>query len=346
MPLFDEINEENKVRLTLTTYALSTVESDADIFELGKATLINRIIKEFAGDASCSISMRLMDYEKELTDALGEDDPSIDTLLSAREKKLLSDLPKYPAPLSPLIFRINKENLSLLTEDPSSREDEYYKKGLTQYVQALTEEFTRLSFVERERYYYNHIAEDLLLAKERGNAVWITQPSGNRICVRVYGIMTDPLSLYNYVVAAGTDIKNKGDSEKTFSFRLSRIKSVKENKLQSGEFTEGELSRIDSAIKTKGVQFMSSGSRFIKVWLSDDGIKMYNKILHMRPEYVRIQSDNHTYVFDCTPTQIEFYFLRFGANARVKAPKYLADRFRKSYEKAARLYEKAEGSKP
>ena len=85
MPLFKEINTENKVRLTLTAYAFDTIESDADIFELGKATLINRIIENYFGDASCSLSMRLSDYEKELADVLGGSDPSVKALVSAKK---------------------------------------------------------------------------------------------------------------------------------------------------------------------------------------------------------------------------------------------------------------------
>ena len=340
MPLFKEINSENKLRLTLSPYASENLATDADIFGMGAATVINRIIREYYADADCSVSVRLEEYRRELVGILGKDDPAIPKLISAKERKLTQAVPKYGAPLGPLVFRLSNENVALLTEDATFHEEKYFAKGMKQFVQSLVEEFARLPFVTRERYYFNHIAEALRQAVEHGNAVWLTHDNGNRMLVRVYAIMTDPLSFYNYLIAANVDKPGESEPRRTYSYRLSRIQSVTENRLVDGSFNEDEIEWIKSEIKTKGVQFMSAGSRFIKVYLTDRGIRNYNRILHMRPQYVRIQSDGHTYVFDCTPRQIEFYFMRFGADARVKAPKYLADRFAEFYRKASAKYEK------
>ena len=54
--------------------------------------------------------------------------------------------------------------------------------------------------------------------------------------------------------------------------------------------------------------------------LTEEGEKMYNRIIFLRPKYVgRITTNNKAFpvrlVFDCSVRQIKYYFVRLGANA-------------------------------
>ena len=152
MSQFKEINTENKLRLRLTVLALNTLREDAVDFDLGLTTLLNRMLAAFSPEAQASLSVRLAQYQKRLTDVLGRDEAAIlQRLVAAEAARLQAKVPAYVDRPEAVVFRVTNDNLFLLTQDPTTQEERYYPRGIKSYVETLTEEFSRLPFIAREK---------------------------------------------------------------------------------------------------------------------------------------------------------------------------------------------------
>ena len=99
----------------------------------------------------------------------------------------------------------------------------------------------------------------------------------------------------------------------------------------SGKLSDKEISQIEQELSEKGVQFVSGTTAPIKIWLSDFGIKKFNTQLHLRPIGMPDKSDEHIYNFECTETQILYYFIGFGRDVKILSPISLAEKFTKTY---------------
>ena len=128
-----------------------------------------------------------------------------------------------------------------------------------------------------------------------------------------------------------------------YSFRLSRIEKVIEKPSISGAFTPEEKKSTANAIATNGVQFISDRINTIVVKFTDEGIKLFNSNMHLRPHVTKIYEDGYTYEFQCTSGQAIFYFRRLGASAKVIKPAIVAKELAKWFQDAAVRY--SEGAK-
>ena len=339
MPLFPPINTENKLRLTLTLFAMQTLQEDARDFDLPVATLLNRILQYFAPEAEASLSLRLLHYEQEVRAVLGEDqEEAVQALVRAKEQKLRESLPRYGEKPASILFRVNNANLFFLTQDRTSREDLFYRKGLKAYAEALTEEFCRLPFLQRERIYCSEVCRALEAAMQAGHAVYLFHTFGSSFLLRIFDIVTDPLSTYHYVIARQIDPAGGKRNGRTLTFRLSRIARVTEKPDIPGTFTEEEKKKTAQAVRETGAQFLNDRVSRVVVEFTDAGLKSFASQLHLRPRVAKIREDGHTYEFACTASQAMFYFRRLGAEAKVLRPAFVRKEMAKWYESAAEAY--------
>ena len=339
MSLFREINTENKLRLTLTYLAMNTLREDQEYFDIGIAALVNRIITHYSPDANASISMKLAIYRNNLASTLsGTHADVIELLVKAEEKRLIASIPAYRDTPGSFLLRISNANIFLLTEDTTSHEELYYPKGIKGYVQALVEEFCRLPFIEREKIYCREIYNQLLQAMNKEYAVYIIHSYGKKYLSRIYAITSDPLSTYSYVVCRLINPQNKKMDGRIYSFRLSRILQVIEKPSISGAFTDAEKKSTADAIAKNGVQFITDRINTVVVEFTDEGLKLFNSSMHLRPQVTKIYEDKHTYEFQCTSGQAVFYFRRLGASAKVIKPAFVAEELAKWYQDAAVKY--------
>lgn len=67
---------------------------------------------------------------------------------------------------------------------------------------------------------------------------------------------------------------------------------------------------------------------------------MYKRILHLRPEYLSKEEleDGVCLEFFCTKEQINYYFLKFGAEAKIIEPIEMVQEFADIYKKANEMY--------
>lgn len=85
------------------------------------------------------------------------------------------------------------------------------------------------------------------------------------------------------------------------------------------------------------MQFLVDETEKIVVKLDEQGRRMFQSRLYLRPTPVSIENGDE-YRFDCTPSQIEFYFFKFGAHAEIIHPQNLRKKFSEMYTDACALY--------
>lgn len=340
MSQFKEINTENKLRLRLTVLALNTLREDAVDFGLGLTTLLNRMLAVFSPEAQASLSVRLAQYRQRLTDVLGSGETAtLERLVSAEAARLQAKVPAYADRPEAIVFRISNDNLFLLTKDPTTQEEHYYPRGIKAYVEALTEEFSRLPFIAREKVYCSAVYQALTAAMQAEQAVYLLHSFGQKYLVRVYGITTDPFATYHYVIARLIDPKRGRQHDRIYSFRLSRIARVIPKPGISGAFTDEERQKTARAVAKNGAPFLCDRINKIVVRFTDAGLRQFATQLYLRPHASKIRDDGHTYEFACTYAQALFYFQRLGAGAHVLKPAAMRRELAKWFAAAAEIYQ-------
>ena len=77
------------------------------------------------------------------------------------------------------------------------------------------------------------------------------------------------------------------------------------------------------------------------VEISDsDWEKIYSRLDHMRPAFIKEKTNGNEYVFNCTERQAENYFFKFGEDAEIISPESLRLWFKDMYKSASMIYEK------
>lgn len=350
MSQFGEFNAENKLRIPLSAFAAQVIESDCFSFSKKKTTLINAVILNSYQNADCSISIRLKEYREELLGysaslKLKGNDELVEKIITGKRKELEKAYAKrYPSDVNWQIT-LSKRVKELLTEDLYTAEELYYGQKPGHYVRALIEEYALKPYYMREEIVFKPIFDSANMAIDGQYILSVTNHRGNHFTIKPYGIKSDPLSMFHYLIGYNAiNVSPKvGDKYKVasnvLSFRMSRLDSVEIQYLSSGKLTAKELDTIENEIEKKGVQFVTSEKSIIKVWLSDAGIKRYESQAHLRPPVSGIDhKDPHIYCFECTDAQILFYFFEFGKDAKIISPSELSEKFKTKYKDAYDLY--------
>ncbi|MCR5338770.1 MAG: WYL domain-containing protein [Lachnospiraceae bacterium] len=229
-------------------------------------------------------------------------------------------------------FRLNNAVLNALSSMQGSMVEEIFDKP-GKYLSAFYEEYARMSFYDREELYFHAIISGLQdwINRQRSGEVYI---AGKRFLVIPFCISGDRGQNYHYL--AGMSKANEEQNYKPASFRISRISSIglltadakRERKMMEKEF--------DSALKSKGIQFLLNDTARIRIRLDDIGKKMFNQQLHLRP--VPEKRNGNVFEFVCTQMQAEYYFFKFGHHAEVLSPVSLRNLFSEKYQEAAGHY--------
>lgn len=329
-------NDEQKQHLNLSGFAFSILENDRIVFGLQNfASIINTIFYNFKDDAKASISIALDKRRSELTQVLEKlenpyGEKALARLLTAYKEELLNTVTSYGKGQS-FKFRINNENYEYLTSDDRCQEEQYYDEHIGKYIKALIEEYARLPFVAREQIYFAERIERIETAIEKNKWIKVKMQSGAEYDVRPFKLLADKNNTYNYLVALSKD-------GKAWSYRISNLKDIKVIKSKAAKINHSEKALLHKELEKKGVQFLGNDSEKIKVLLTDAGKKMYNSMLFLRPDYIDVEEES-IYCFDCTALQIEFYFFKFGKEARIVEPQHLKEKFINGYADAMKFYE-------
>ncbi|MCR5462380.1 MAG: hypothetical protein K6E87_04865, partial [bacterium] len=184
----------------------------------------------------------------------------------------------------------------------------------------------------RESIIYEPIYSKLDEAIKKKKRIIMTDINKESTIIDPFDIDTTKEELYNYLVGVAV----RKDKREIKTIRLYKIALVNIT-LDDIEITHEEIELLSSTI-THGAQFvMESTKNYSIVRLTNKGIKLFNEIYLNRPHPIKIEKNE--YFFDCSYTQLEVYFFKFGYEALIVKPYDLRKKITNKYQKALRLYE-------
>ena len=355
---------ENKQRLNLSTHAFHVLTHDVSVFHPDESPMtetgaipsgvVNHIFRCLAETAESSIAGTLRSRQEEYLQTLSAMTPETArdhaiSLLLAREEALLkvASSRRLKEKGHAFSLRIDRENLEYLSSPAAQAEARYYQDNIGSYLKAILEEYAELPYLQREHLYCKKHLETIYTALELKKRLKLTLRNSHlatseAMYMKPYAVLQDSDRKYNYLVGMLSDTNNS-DTYQYASIRLTSI--IKCTRMEkNGALKSEERKEIERRVKDAGVPYLSSGihTQIIKVRLTEEGIKMFNSILHLRPMYIsKYQQDGSwIYEFDCLPWQAEIYFFKFGEHAVILEPFSLADRFTKKYHNAFLEYQK------
>lgn len=142
--------------------------------------------------------------------------------------------------------------------------------------------------------------------------------------------------MYNYLVGLSSE-----DGKRPMRPQFIRLTSIRRVETVSGTAISKEDKKdLLRQMNDKGVQYLSSdsGKQKIVVQFTPNGERLYNRLLHLRPQCTQ-KSGSRIYEFECTEFQAETYFFKYGADAKILEPQRLADKFREKYRAALECYQ-------
>ena len=344
-------------RLNLSQSAADVLENDRYEFleRPSFAGIVNQVLRTFIEDSDASVDNAMRRRRAEL-DGILADVPegsakkaAISALLERSREELFIAARRHPRGETHT-FRLDQDNYQSIQEWRDVSDCYGGRPGL--FLKAVIEEYAEKPLYEREAIMLRDRmdeleacieAHQLIVITLKGNAPGKSGP--NRYEVRPHSIEHDPGFNYHYLVGYSRRAGTEG-AETPASFRLSRIVSIRRSHARSGKVTAEQKREITKKLQTDGVQFLLQESEPIRLKLTGRGKQMYESQGHLRPPFARREKredGSWLYEFNCTQTQAEYYFFKFGADAEVESPPGLRERFRNKYLAAAERYRKAGG---
>ena len=340
------INEEQKVRITLSNRARLTMAEDMDIFGVTKAaSFINTVFTNFRSEATSSISLYLQQRKLELEQMFSDVSPGIDSKRFVIELLLLNEKKEIQNTLSNYthlkgnskLYHINNDNVKYLLED--CEEDVYYDRP-GQYLRSIIEEYCALPFIKRERIFKKDTYDTIERACREQKILKVKADyygKNQLFYVYPYKIVPDQLHTQSYLVCYSRKAEDEERDKIVASFSMARI-NVPTMLSKTFHLNKQEVSQIESQISKYSPAYLIGKPELVKVRLTEKGKRSYQSRLYSRPEKIEDLSSNEIYVFDCTHQQIFNYFFPFGADAEIISPEYLRNRFISAHQKALERY--------
>ena len=334
--------------LNLSDLAYEVIENDKSVFleKPSRQRILNIILRNYMDSADAAIDLALERYMEHLYLQLsnipdGDSKTNVITALTdAYRQDLLHIATSYPKGRS-FKIQLDKENYAAMMD---WRDDNgYYENVPGRFLKAVVEEYARKPQYEREGILLRNIIEELQSCVESHQLVLITLngPNHPRHEVRPFSICCDESRNYHYLVGmtrrAGTT-----HPERIASFRISRINTIKRLHSRSGKITSAQAQDINNKLRDVGVQFLLQDTQTITVRLTEQGKRMYDSQVHLRPvyrDYEKNSDGSWLYTFDCAQMQAEFYFFKFGADAIIEQPIELKEKLLGKYQMAIEVYQ-------
>lgn len=198
----------------------------------------------------------------------------------------------------------------------------YYRRLLNSYVHKPMNERELIIFKDNYETLTTSINESLRVCIFLNNGVLYKDFS-------VYAVAPSKDELFNYVI--GVDSHNT-----LFTIRLNKINNVTlTNKKR--EITKEDQDILKKQLK-KGVQYPIPRDEIeeIVIRLTEEGKRLFKRIYLYRPTPIKIEGD--LYYFDCSYSQANQYFRRFGKHAIVESPSKLGIALKVYYKNANKAY--------
>ncbi len=319
-------------RYDLSFYSYRQLQRDYIRFE-------QKYTEKFKNDFICRILINYMSYaQNHFRDKFEQD------MLSYLSVK--SDNEYY---ISDFRITFTKDLVSKIKEFDFALKGSLKKRRIINFI---LEQFTSLSFSEREMiYFYSHY-ENINKALETSTMLLITHSDGQEFEVKPYCLKIDDNSYSYYLV--GYSRKRGSDDE--FEIHPIKLNRIRKCKLNYKEFvlTSKNKSTAQKMLEKFGSAYIVSdldekNIKPIVVRLTEYGYKqLFLKfITHQRPIPIsqpeQIVIDDNRYYdlrFDCSEGQIHNYFFSFGEDAEIIEPEFLRNKFFEKFQAAVEHYKK------
>lgn len=202
-------------------------------------------------------------------------------------------------------------------------------ESLSSFYRRMFISYTQKTKNEREKIIHKEHFELLQKAIKKNLCVCLTLKSGELYPnASVYAIAPAKDELFNYVLAYAKD-KNQ-------TVRLASVDCVCILP-STAKIPEQNKLLFDRQIACAPQYPMySTDVEPIRVQLTPQGKRMFEKIYLYRPTPTQIDGD--VYTFNCSANQLLYYFERFGENALILSPKKLGIFMRNYYHYAVKKY--------
>ena len=222
-----------------------------------------------------------------------------------------------------------------------SGDADHYGNRLDKYLKALLEEYTELSYIERESVYFKKELETIYNAINSKKELKLSMVAGD-LYIKPVIVQADIGKNYHYL--AGFLSQNDSSDEKSWSRKAIRINKIQ--KIQVWKSFRGieseKITNLKNLIAKRGIQYLSDGNvqKIFRVQFTKSGIKKYKSMQHMRPMYCKIEKEGDYTIleFNCSEYQLKTYLQRFGKEARVLSPDKLAKEMEKYFYQAYLVY--------
>lgn len=295
--------------------------------------------EKFPNDFICRILINYMSYaQNHFRDKFEQD------MLSYLSEK--SDNEYY---ISEFRLTFTKDLVNKIYEFDFALKGSIKKRRIINFI---LEQFTSLSFSEREMvYFYSHY-ENINKALEDSTMLLITHSEGQEFEVKPYCLKIDDNSYSYYLV--GYSRERGSDNE--FEIHPIKLNRIRKCKLSHKEFvlTYKNKSTAKKLLEKFGSAYIVSdldekNIKPIVVRLTEYGYKqLFLKfITHQRPIPIsqpeQIVIDDNRYYdlrFECSEGQIHNYFFSFGKDAKIIDPELLRNKFLEKFQAAVEHYKK------
>lgn len=330
---FEEvIKMEEKIKVSLPKTVLDILKKDCQDFRLLKEngqpnmnafinTLIVNLYEEFSA------------HEEKLHEEIRE---AIFKLPEAYKKQVFNDFVKILSKRGEGVFEKKQSaTISFKPTKSSKRAIEYIDKVLlknetvSSFYRRLFISYSQRLKNEREKIIYKENYDIIKKSISKGLAVCITTTSGGVYnLASVYDIAPARDELFNYVLVY--------NDKSNHTLRLATVDTVLT--LSDKAFIPEESKELFKRQIECGAQYpiYPTDKGLIKVKLSEHGKYLFKKIYLYRPVPISIEDD--IYTFNCSRSQVLYYFERFGDSALILSPKKLGQQMRDFHYFALKKY--------
>ena len=336
--------------MSFSDRAYTVIMDDMFVFSFSKmATLVNLVFTNYREDSEMSLEHYLMRKKEELQETLKgvrtEEkvrNEIVGSMLAADKKRILNKINRYRknrrAGGSELI-RLKIKNTEYL-ESEECPEDAVYGGRAGQYVKCVLEEYAELPFIERARIIKKDVYREINNAIELKKILRVkTEVDGHPeyFLVYPYKIVSDLMDTRDYLVGYTRKRGERSNEKRAASFTIVRMNDVKVME-EKAFLSEKDIRELEKSLRERSAAFLLQETSEIRVRLTKEGKKLYNRKLYSRPERIVERSTEDEYVFNCTENQAYNYFIYFAGEAEVLSPDSLRKRMTEVYKKGYKRY--------
>lgn len=324
---------EDKIRCFILSETYKIIENDAESFgfikpsgEINKNSFVNKLISNYYND-----------YNNYKLDVLNK----INSILN---KKSLKNGGLVAEEILNTVFSTKKDNngnfvyLDIKPTKQSIKELDLIKYNnqniaLSAYLRNMLYDYSVLSQYKREEIIFKNEINTIKQAINTHKKIMFRK-DGTQYIVSPYKISAAKDESNNYLLCEWTPFDSKYKTSPT-TFRISKLENI--NILsENATFTSDSISLFKKIDKYDPSIAYNYTDTIIKIKLTEDGIKRFNRSKYNKPTPIKI--DGNEYFFDCSTDQIKRFFLPFGPDLVVLEPKDLRESFISFYKGAYKNY--------